>query len=228
MLHLVDQFGLLTLEPKVIYGIRVTFADEVSNQFAPATAVVEVDGSIVAIKAFTVDDQLLGTPQDIFFDNQIQLSGGDQEVYFYIQDNDGELIFATSGNEAYHLGLKWIWDTGGQQYLFINEPAMVSLKMTFIESLDEIVKNNLHSLEQNWPNPCMDKTAIQFILETPENCILEIKDINGKTLKKIPLGSMGGGQHKVELNTSEFSQGMYYYTLIAGDEIHTKKMIISR
>lgn len=214
---------------EVIDGIRVTFADEVSNQFAPATAVVEVDGSIVATKAFTVDDQLLGMPQDIFFDNQIQLSGGDQEVYFYIQDNDGELIFATSGNEAYHLGLKWIWDTGGQQYLFINEPAMVSLitQEGFV-SVEENELNSINSLDQNWPNPFDNTTLIRFNLGQAQDCSFQVTDVTGKVVKTINLGSRGAGQHQVELNAGDFKGGIYFYTLTAGDSRMTKKMIVTK
>ena len=71
------------------------------------------------------------------------------------------------------------------------------------------------------------QTVIRFRLsENARNAFIHIFDMTGKTLKQIPVDS---SMQSVTINGYELSSGMYFYALtINGQEIDTKRMILSK
>ena len=82
------------------------------------------------------------------------------------------------------------------------------------------------SLAQNTPNPFSERTTIRFTLpENVQNSYICIFNMNGKLQKKIPVNS---SMDSIIISSYELSPGMYLYSLIiGGQELDTKKMIIS-
>ena len=82
-------------------------------------------------------------------------------------------------------------------------------------------------LFQNSPNPFNGQTLIRFQLaENANNAAICIFDMQGKMLKKFPISS---GNDSITVNSYELDQGMFLYSLIVnGQEIDTKKMIITK
>ena len=85
-------------------------------------------------------------------------------------------------------------------------------------------KNKLY---QNTPNPFKEKTTIRFSLANDaKDAAICIFDMTGKTIKKLPVSS---GMESVSFGGYEIGEGMFLYSLIVnGQEIDTKKMIISK
>lgn len=68
----------------------------------------------------------------------------------------------------------------------------------------------------NYPNPFNKQTTFRYFLqETAEKVTLEIKDIEGKTVRVVDLGRQFAGKHEIPCNM-ELSTGVYYYTVFAG------------
>ena len=92
-----------------------------------------------------------------------------------------------------------------------------------------IQKNILSSnvLYQNTPNPFKEKTVIRFRLaDDATDAAICIFDLTGKQLKKLPISS---GETSVSVNGWELGEGMFLYTLLVnGQEIDTKRMIITK
>ena len=82
-------------------------------------------------------------------------------------------------------------------------------------------------LYQNTPNPFKEKTVIRFRLaDDAQNAAICIYDLTGKQLKKLPISS---GETSVSVNGWELGEGMFLYTLLVnGQEIDTKRMIITK
>lgn len=82
-------------------------------------------------------------------------------------------------------------------------------------------------LQQNFPNPFHQQTAIQYYLpSTVSSAILFISDLNGKRLKSHDLSDNGVGQ--VMIDGMEFGAGIYIYTLIVDDKVvDTKQMVLT-
>lgn len=82
-------------------------------------------------------------------------------------------------------------------------------------------------LYQNTPNPFKEQTIIRFCLADGVNdASICIFDMTGKTIKKLPISS---GMDSVSVGGYELGEGMFFYSLIVnGQEIDTKKMIITK
>ncbi len=82
-------------------------------------------------------------------------------------------------------------------------------------------------LYQNNPNPFTAKTEIRFDLpERTINASICIFDMTGKMLRQIPVNA---SMTSVTINGYEMAAGIYLYSLIVGgQEIDTKRMILSK
>lgn len=85
-------------------------------------------------------------------------------------------------------------------------------------------KNKLY---QNTPNPFKEQTTIRFSLaDDVRDAAICIFDMTGKTIRKMPVSS---GMTSISIGGYEIGEGMFLYSLIVnGQEIDTKKMIISK
>lgn len=82
-------------------------------------------------------------------------------------------------------------------------------------------------LFQNTPNPFNERTEIRFSLpDDTQNANICVFDMSGKMLKQIPVTS---SMQSITINGYELAAGMYLYSLVVGgQEIDTKKMIITK
>lgn len=107
------------------------------------------------------------------------------------------------------------------------EPTLASLETNITNTSIDLtsVEDKKVSLYQNYPNPFMDNTIIQyFIPENSQDAVLVLKDGMGQVLNSIPLPAKG--EHQLELSLNDLPNGMYYYTLVIdGESISTKKMV---
>ena len=84
-----------------------------------------------------------------------------------------------------------------------------------------------NKLYQNTPNPFKEQTIIRFSLaDDVKDAAICIFDMTGKTIKKLPISS---GMDSVSVGGYELGEGLFLYSLIVnGQEIDTKKMVISK
>jgi pectin methylesterase-like acyl-CoA thioesterase len=83
------------------------------------------------------------------------------------------------------------------------------------------------NLDQNYPNPFNPSTKISFSL--PETGIVNLNVYNvlgQKVASLINSESMTVGNHSVSFNASNLSSGVYFYSLKAGNNVITKKMML--
>ena len=92
------------------------------------------------------------------------------------------------------------------------------------ENASSLTQNRLY---QNTPNPFKEQTVIRFSLaDDVQDAAICIFDMTGKTIKKFPISS---GMESVSIGGYELGEGMFLYSLVInGQEIDTKKMIISK
>jgi len=89
------------------------------------------------------------------------------------------------------------------------------------------VSSHGNVLYQNKPNPFNEQTTIRFSLaDDARDASICIFDMQGKMLKSLPVSS---GMESVSVNGYELGKGMFLYSLIVnGQEIDTKRMVISK
>ncbi len=86
-------------------------------------------------------------------------------------------------------------------------------------------------LSQNYPNPFNPSTKIDFSLPRVENVTIKIYDMTGREINTLVNMKMQPGKYStdwrgVDANNRMVSSGVYFYRLVAGGNVITKKMVL--
>ena len=96
---------------------------------------------------------------------------------------------------------------------------------TTVEEIEIFDKG--YSLIQNTPNPTTNSTQIGFTLATKKNISLTIYDYTGKIVTTlIDNTPYPAGLNTVELDVSNFANGVYFYTLNNEEIVLTKQLVV--
>ncbi len=167
-------------------------------------------------------EDLLFAPGDIILVALGQYGGSTTPVFGVCQNTiyGSVLAFdATSGNvmpaattKAIALVIDADYGFGGFCFGFLPENTTESLV-----------------LSQNTPNPFDHSTIISFeINRNASDCSISVSDINGRKMMNENLGYLEPGAHQFEVGCKLWQSGIYFYTLTAGDESKTMRMMVIR
>lgn len=81
-------------------------------------------------------------------------------------------------------------------------------------------------LEQNYPNPFSESTTIQFTIKDNSPVLLQIKDLQGKTISTLLNEYITSGTHKFDITSENLSNGIYYITIDTEKEHQVKSMMV--
>jgi hypothetical protein len=89
------------------------------------------------------------------------------------------------------------------------------------------------SLEQNQPNPFRPDTEIAYSLPAPGEVDLTVYDVGGRAVRRILGGTQPGGRHTVRWDGRDASgqrvaAGVYFYRMVSGDFVATRKMTVTK
>ncbi|MCP4633943.1 MAG: T9SS type A sorting domain-containing protein [candidate division Zixibacteria bacterium] len=142
------------------------------------------------------------------------------------------LYGGTTGNE-YGYAIKQTMDNGyiiaGTTTSFGAENTAVYLIKIAPNIIGVEEDSNLpsgFSLEQNYPNPFNATTNIRYSLNSSSEIELTVYDLLGRKVQTLDRGFKKAGNHSVDFDASEFSSGIYFYKLSAGEFSETKKMVL--
>ena len=100
-----------------------------------------------------------------------------------------------------------------------------NLNKDTVEPEDQIVDKG-YALYQNYPNPFNPTTIIEYDLAEAGYVKLTITDVVGREIKTLVRGNNDAGTHSIVFNAEGIPSGVYFYTLEAGANIITKKMVL--
>jgi hypothetical protein len=88
-------------------------------------------------------------------------------------------------------------------------------------------------LSQNYPNPFNPSTKINFSIPKNDNVSIKIYNINGQEVMNLLDAKLNAGKYSVTWNALNnagrgVASGVYFYRIISGDYVDTKKMILVR
>jgi hypothetical protein len=117
---------------------------------------------------------------------------------------------------------------------FIEEGPYVEIYLQFTKILkDEIVGtkrskqiNPEIEVSQNFPNPFSESTTIKVNLHKPAKIKLEIINMLGEKVYKMPDIRGNKGLNTCKIYADELTPGIYFYTVTVGTNTISKKMII--
>ena len=95
----------------------------------------------------------------------------------------------------------------------------------YVAGLSTIYGDNLEKMVTVYPNPASSMTTIHLNLESQASVVLSLLDVSGKVLSSKNYESLNGSRN-LDLNTSNYTSGVYFISvLIDGNKI-TKQLII--
>jgi hypothetical protein len=83
-------------------------------------------------------------------------------------------------------------------------------------------------LGQNYPNPFNSTTTIVWRVLSRESVSLSVYDVLGREVVALVSERKEPGKYTVAWNAEGMPNGVYYYRLIAGERIETKKAVLVR
>lgn len=88
----------------------------------------------------------------------------------------------------------------------------------------QIIKS--YTLLQNYPNPFNPTTNIGYTLPKAEHVTLTVYDVLGQKVETLVNEEQNVGRYQVQFNGSRLASGVYFYRLVAGKHVITKKMLM--
>jgi hypothetical protein len=225
-------------EDATIYGFYVYFLNGTTaastntvDQIAKISIRDAADAvSIIREQEFILCSNCINKVMPIRFENPLNVFAGD---FFYAS------LDAFGGGDVLVVAADYDGDDDNSTLLDINGTIFGASQDPYVNlsfdpnietllSLNDIKNTNGLSLMQNIPNPATFSTEIRYALGNTANVTLEVVDVTGKVIATHALGMRAAGDHSFELNTSDFADGIYYYTLTAGSDRLSNKMVVRK
>ncbi len=118
------------------------------------------------------------------------------------------------------------WIVGDLGAMLYGKVKDISTRIGEAKNQNTTIQNFV--LRQNYPNPFNPVTMIPFDLPHPQEVVLTVFDISGKTVKTLAKGFYAAGSHQIKFDGSSLSSGVYFYRLSVGKQQKTRKMLLLR
>jgi hypothetical protein len=130
-------------------------------------------------------------------------------VTLYATANSVNLNGGSSGDQ---------WNHASNKIINVSNPSDIKD--------DLLVKNFI--LNQNFPNPFNPKTTVSYQLAKSSFVTLKVYNSIGKEVADLINKEQSPGYYSIDFNSENFSSGVYYYKLKAGNFSETRKMILNK
>ena len=146
--------------------------------------------------------------KDFYFETPgILFNAGKADFWFEFEDSSG-IAHRDPEDGSY------IWIIGDENiYKNLTPPNIPQIPADFV-------------LEQNYPNPFNKSTTIAFGQTRDAQVKLSVYDILGRKVAELFNGWLQVGIHRITFTGQNLSSGIYFYRLIAGGFVETRKMIL--
>lgn len=143
---------------------------------------------------------------------------GDQVAAFSVIV-PGDLSGATADQISYNLS------SGLDPSLGASGAAMIMVIATDVDDDGPLVPLTFE-LQQNYPNPFNPSTKIPFSLGIRSQVTISVFDLLGRRVDEMYLGSLSAGKHVIDYQPENFSSGIYFYKISAGQFSQAKRMVL--
>jgi hypothetical protein len=140
---------------------------------------------------------------------------GDDYIHFIYQADD-EPGLHVRGDED-QIGNNTI------RYMMYEKDSIVYVPVGIHEDHAIFNENNV---SQNSPNPFSGITYVNVQLDEASDVLLEVSNIAGQVVYTTSKGLVQPGSLQLEINATDLTAGLYFYTVKAGSTEVTKKMIV--
>jgi len=113
-------------------------------------------------------------------------------------------------------------------------PSINILSFTIVRKIHSGIKEiskgkpDRYGLFQNYPNPFNSGTAISYQIRQQGYVTLKVFDVLGREVASLVNESQKPGTYEISFDASQYSSGVYYYKIQAGDFTEIKKMVLMK
>jgi N-acetylneuraminic acid mutarotase len=108
------------------------------------------------------------------------------------------------------------------------DPALDTTNIVSVEENNSAIPTTFR-LEQNYPNPFNPTTVIEFAVAKKGYATMKLYNVLGQEVATLFEGNAEArGTYTIRLNASSLGTGVYFYRLISGSFVETKKMLLLR
>ena len=114
-------------------------------------------------------------------------------------------------------------------WYYTNEVPMVRLNLdpNAVNTIsEENVSTTGFQMYPSFPNPTNGVTRVQFRLDRASDVNFEVRDIAGKIVYSVNMGTQAPGYNSISVDASEFASGVYTYTLSVDGERATDRLMV--
>jgi len=141
------------------------------------------------------------------------------------------------GNSNYQVSYKYNdknLKAGKYKYRLMQEDFNGNYTIIDLKSEVNILPPLKYELSQNYPNPFNPTTKIRFDVTNgspimtleDEKVVLKVYDVIGREVRTLVNEPLEPGTYEVSFNGSSLNSGVYFYKLIIGNFVDTKKMLL--
>ena len=129
------------------------------------------------------------------------------------------LEYISERNDVWYVAL-------GHLYLY-ELMANVDYQITEVDFSNTQIPNQM-KLKQNYPNPFNPTTTIEYSLNKNSNIKLEVFNIKGQFVETLVNQNQNRGSYNIIWNARDYASGIYIYQLRFGNNVISKKMILTK
>lgn len=143
----------------------------------------------------------------------------------YFRDGSTDVKLSVSaGESSQRIQTTWDWaDLTDMKVVVVNTNR--ELASTYDLSVSSIVPDG-DEITQNYPNPFNPTTQIGFSVDDRKDVKLEVYDTAGRKVQTLIDSELNSGFYTATFNGSGLASGVYFYRLITGNSVLTKKMVL--
>jgi len=191
--------------------------------------IVKTNDYIFAIHQDTTT--VTGFPYFINDENQTGTYSPSPLVDDFDDDGDVEYAFASIAGKIHFFDMAELYNKNFGFWNSYKHDMQNSSAAIPIELFTDINENynslpEHFSLFQNYPNPFNPSTVIRWQLPVRNHVLLIVYDVLGNEITTLVNEEKQAGDFEVEFDANKLPSGVYYYRLIAGNFVQTRKMLL--
>jgi hypothetical protein len=148
--------------------------------------------------------------------------------WYYGGDNTEsvEIVRETSDGGFILVGHTMTFGPGPEAVYVLKTDSEGNIVVPGIDDNDSQARPRDYILANNYPNPFNASTVIEYELPYQANTKIEIYNMLGRKVTTLEDRQLQAGYHQTIWQADDFSSGIYFYKIQAGDYTETKKMVL--
>lgn len=206
----------------------ITFSDLKVNQQVEVNAVPQQNGLYLALVVKVEDDPNITETSGIVTSlglNSVTISVPNYQITSSTVVLDANFKPVNSSRlQAGQQVIVWSSSSSTNQQVALQIQTVTSVLTGINDNKLTLPKD--YKLSQNYPNPFNPSTNIRFTIPSQGLVTLRVYDLLGKEVATLVNEEKSAGTYVVRFDASRLASGVYFYRIVSGNFVSTKKLVL--